>query len=309
MNKPVRFSASLLLIASLVTACGGQSSAKKSSTAPAAASASAAAPVAQAASATATQQQHAAHDHKHEHKHDQAKEDHKKDEHKHVHWSYKGKDGAEHWGDLSADYEMCKLGQNQSPVNIQQSDAHMTGETSLNRQQANVPYELVNNGHTIQANPLKFGNSLKLNGDEFILRQFHFHTPSEHTFQNQHYPMEIHFVHQNATGQLAVLGVMVAQGAENPALTPFIQTKLETNKPVKHNQNLDIASLFPQNTAHFRLTGSLTTPPCSEGVNWVMFTNPVFASEAQITALRALMGENNRPVQPLNARLVVGESR
>lgn len=303
MNKPVRLSASLLLTASLLAACGGQSANKSKNT-------PAPAPVA-ASAVSAPAVQAAAHDaHAHAHQHDQAKADKPhKDEHKHVHWSYKGQDGADHWGDLSADYEMCKLGQNQSPVNIQQSDAHMTSQSSLNRQPANVGYELVNNGHTVQANPLKFGNSLKLNGDEFILRQFHFHTPSEHTFKDQHYPMEIHFVHQNATGQLAVLGVMVAKGAENPALVPFLQHKLDVNKPVKHNQAIDISTLFPANPAHFRLTGSLTTPPCSEGVNWVVYTDPVFASEAQITALRALMGENNRPVQPLNARLVVGESR
>lgn len=297
-NKTMRYSASLLLIACLLAACGGQSTKKQQSEAPA------------AASAPAAKDKHAhAHDHAEHAKDDKkAQKDDKEHGHHHAHWTYKGKEGADHWGDLSKDYEMCKLGQNQSPVNINQSDAHMTTQ-SLQRQPANVPYELVNNGHTLQANPLKFGNALKLNGDEFILRQFHFHTPSEHTFKDQHYPMEIHFVHQNATGQLAVLGVMVAQGAENPALVPFLQSKLDVNKPVKYNQNIDISTLFPANSAHFRLTGSLTTPPCSEGVNWVVYTDPVFASEQQIAAMRALMGENNRPVQPINSRLVVGESR
>ncbi len=247
---------------------------------------------------------------KHDDDDDDDKHDKKEGKHDdHAHWTYTGEAGAAHWGDLSKDYHLCKMGQNQSPVNINQSEAHATGSPSVKREPANVPYELTNNGHTIQATPLEFGNSLKLNDKEFILRQFHFHTPSEHTFKEHHYPMEIHFVHQNATGQLAVLGVMVAAGAENPALVPFVQSKLEKDAKVKLAQALDIQSLFPQNTAHFRLNGSLTMPPCSEGVNWVVYTTPIHASQAQIDALRAVMGENNRPVQPINARLIVGESR
>ena len=120
--------------------------------------------------------------------------------------------------------------------------------------------------------------------------------------------MEAHFVHQSDSGELAVLGVMFVEGKENPALKPLLAQPLKAGEKAELTNKLDIMPMFPRGQKHYRLNGSLTTPPCSEGVNWIVFKHPVSASKAQLEAMRAMIGhDNNRPVQPLNARIVVEE--
>ena len=120
--------------------------------------------------------------------------------------------------------------------------------------------------------------------------------------------MEAHFVHQSEAGELAVLAVMFEEGKENPALAPLLAKKLQAGEKEKLAEKLDVMPLFPEGQSHFRLNGSLTTPPCTEGVNWVVFKTAVNASKAQLDAMRDMIGHaNNRPVQPLNARLVIEE--
>ena len=202
-------------------------------------------------------------------------------------WSYTGKDGAEHWGDLSPVYAACRLGKNQSPVDL--SDIKTTRDN-------------------IQATPEESVQTLHLGNKAFTFKQFHFHTPSEHTFHAKYFPMEAHFVHQSDAGELAVLGVMFKEGEENPALQPLLAKSLKAGDKIKLDGKLDVMPLFPEGQSHFRLNGSLTTPPCSEGVNWIVFKTPVNASKAQLDAMRQMIGQdNNRPVQPLNARIVVEE--
>ena len=219
------------------------------------------------------------------------------------HWSYTGKDDPTHWGELSPAFVTCKLGKNQSPVDLSSAN-----DNSVEATYPPLAYSVENNGHTIQATPTDAVKTLKLGGEEFTLKQFHFHTPSEHTFLSKYFPMEVHFVHQNERGELAVIGVMFEKGAENAALTPLLAKPLKAGEKTALADKLDIAALFPKDQNHFRLNGSLTTPPCSEGVNWIVFKTPVEASEAQFKAMEAMIGQaNNRPVQPLNARIVIEE--
>ncbi|WP_298640889.1 carbonic anhydrase family protein [uncultured Cardiobacterium sp.] len=222
------------------------------------------------------------------------------------HWSYTGKDDPAHWGELSPAFVTCKLGKNQSPVDL--TTAIAKSGSSVEATYPPLIYTVENNGHTIQATPTDAVKTLKLGDEEFTLKQFHFHTPSEHTFLSKYFPMEVHFVHQNERGELAVIGVMFEKGAENPALAPLLAKPLKAGEKTALADKLDIAALFPKDQNLFRLNGSLTTPPCSEGVNWIVFKTPVEASEAQFKAMEAMIGQaNNRPLQPLNARIVIEE--
>ncbi|ASK28569.1 carbonic anhydrase [Neisseria chenwenguii] len=227
----------------------------------------------------------------------------------HSHWSYSGHKSPEYWGDLDTAYTACKTGLNQSPVDLSQPAA-VTDKSSLQYRHVRTVYKLENNGHTLEAKPEGKPQFIMLNGKKFQFKQFHFHTPSEHTFKGKYFPMEAHFVHQNEKGELAVLGVVFKAGKTNPALTPLTAKLLKSGQETKLAQALDIGSLFPKNPRHFHLNGSLTTPPCSEGVNWIVFETPVEAGKAQIEAMEKIIGQkNNRPIQPLNARVVIEEEK
>ncbi|HBO37082.1 MAG TPA: carbonic anhydrase [Pasteurellaceae bacterium] len=224
----------------------------------------------------------------------------------HHHWTYAGSEGPERWGDLSKEYATCKIGQNQSPVDIPVK--LQPGSGTIETHYDETYYKLENNGHTLQASVGEKAPTMVVDGNVFTLKQFHFHTPSEHTFKGEHYPMEIHFVHQSSEKALAVLAVVVKEGAENPDFTPLIEKNLKAGEKETAGKLLNVARLIPNDSTHFRLTGSLTTPPCSEGVSWIIFETPITASKAQIDAMRAMTGSNNRPVQPLNSRTVAKDN-
>lgn len=225
----------------------------------------------------------------------------------HAHWSYTGAESPEHWGELAAEYAACHNGANQSPVDLNVA-APIAGNSIRYRYTAET-YKLENNGHTLQASATGKPQYARIGDKTFTFKQIHFHTPSEHTFKGKHFPMEAHLVHQTAQGELAVLGIIFQEGKDNPALAPFIAQKLQTGQSKHLGKPLDISPLLPKNQAHFRLNGSLTTPPCSEGVNWVVFETPAEAGKGQIRAIQQIIGHtNNRPVQPLNARIVIEEA-
>jgi carbonic anhydrase len=218
-----------------------------------------------------------------------------------VDWSYEGDTGPEHWGSLSPDFATCATGVEQSPVDIPTN-------TPLNPDTISFSYQpsaltLFNNGHTVQAN-YDPGSSLSLNGARYDLIQFHFHTASEHALGGQHEPMEIHFVHRNAQGALAVVGVFLRSGGENAAYAPIFG-----NLPPQVSQPAPVAGatvnangLLSAHHTYWRYNGSLTTPPCTEGVTWLVMNTPVEVSDAQIAAFTAIFKNDERPVQPLNAR-------
>jgi carbonic anhydrase len=136
--------------------------------------------------------------------------------------------------------------------------------------------------------------------------QYHFHSPSEHTVKGQHHPMEMHLVHKSADNKLAVIGVFIDEGAHNAAFDPIWSNLPDTKGEEVHVENVmvDVNQLLPASMESYRYDGSLTTPPCSEGVKWIVMTTPIQMSAEQINAFRAIISGNNRPVQPLNSRVV-----
>lgn len=222
----------------------------------------------------------------------------------HPAWSYEGEGAPEHWGNLSAEFSQCKTGANQSPINI--TAALKTHQEPLKFQFTDVALSEVNNGHTVQVND-NGGDILTLDNDKFTLQQFHFHTPSENTIEGKSFPLEAHFVHKNAQGETAVVAVMFEKGATNPELQ-----KLWQQMPAKAGQETNVAQkinlrgLFPADLGYYRFSGSLTTPPCTEGVRWLVLKQPMSVSEQQVKQFADVMHHpNNRPVQPTHGRVVV----
>lgn len=215
-------------------------------------------------------------------------------------WSYTGEHGVEHWGDT---YPTCAAGSNQSPINITQPLE--VDLAPLNIQYQGKVTELINNGHTVQAN-VEGLNTLLVDGKSFDLKQFHFHTPSENYIKNKQYPLEAHFVHANEQGNLAVVAVMFeADSAFNKNLSNLLTEIPSEHDEVELDAEVKPSELLPSTDYYYRFNGSLTTPPCSEGVRWFVLQEPVAASTKRISMLREAMGANNRPLQPLNARVVV----
>lgn len=225
------------------------------------------------------------------------------DEHQ-LHWGYTGEAGPEHWGSLDEAYHTCKEGMSQSPIDI--STAPHQDATALVMDYKGVPLSIINNGHTIQVNYAS-GSTLTVDGKTYHLAQFHFHSPSEHTYKANPYPMEAHLVHKADDGSLAVVGVLIKEGKENPFLA-----NIWSHLPHEVNQlmfvsdkTINVADFLPGDKAFWNYSGSLTTPPCSEGVKWFVMDKSVEASHAQVQEFLNLIGENARPVQPINDRSVV----
>lgn len=228
-------------------------------------------------------------------------EQHKKEK---THWSYSGKEGPEHWSELNPEYSPCNNGYSQSPINISRTYLTKLKPLSLNYKSAGI--DLINNGHTIEER-IKPGSNAIIDGQKYNLLQFHFHTPSEHTVNGKHYPMELHLVHENNSGQIAVVGIFFKKGKPNSTLQKLINNLPEgINKPVVNkNIKIDIEKLLPSERSYFHYFGSLTTPACKEGVSWNIFTTPVEASQKQIEIFHKIMGNNARPVQPLHNRFIL----
>lgn len=228
-----------------------------------------------------------------------------KDAHEAAHWSYEGKTGPAEWGNLGPENGACSAGTTQSPVDLGAVQPGQGGRTQIKWQPSSLT--VVNNGHTIQADVEK-GSLIEVDGQAFELVQFHFHAPSEHTLDGKPFAMETHFVHKNKNGELAVVGVLHSVGGDNPPLTPILGAMPHKADEKKSLPKTDLAALLPRERAMFRYAGSLTTPPCSEGVRWQVFQSPTSISEAQLRAFQELYKNNSRPVQPLKARDVLKES-
>lgn len=214
-------------------------------------------------------------------------------------WDYQQ---AADWG-KNQKYSACN-GANQSPINI---DKTVHAQLEPLRFSYNSTLESIeNNGHSIQVNVAE-GGLWQIDGELFMLKQFHVHTPSENQIKGKNYPMEVHFVHANPKGELAVLGMMYEYGPENPSLARMWQhlPKKKGEKITLIEQYL-VHDFLPKNLNYYRFSGSLTTPPCSEGVRWFILKDVQKASVLQISAFADLMGlPNNRPIQPLNGRVVL----
>lgn len=223
-----------------------------------------------------------------------------------VAWGYGADDGPSVWGELSIDYDVCATGTRQSPIDLVPGQPIDLIPLSIDYQDSAI--ELVNNGHTVQAN-YDAGSGIDLDGRRFVLRQFHVHAPSEHTLEGQSFPAEIHFVHASSAGELVVIGALVEAGRTSEALAPVLDnlpTTVDLPRAVI-DERISAAAILGTVGESIRYDGSLTTPPCSEGVRWVVLADPIQLDEAQIEQIRAVVHENNRPVQAAQGRPVVSD--
>jgi len=243
-----------------------------------------------------------------------------------VHFSYSGDTGPANWSKLSPAFSACQAGKNQSPIDI--SSAQDLDLPVLELEYPTAAINFVNNGHAVQSNfgagntlandyhedaPYRAhvnyseGSSINHLNSEYSLKQFHFHSPSEHTIDGKHMPVEIHFVHADDDGHLAVVAILVDEGAPHPEIAKLWQSLPgEEGESVDLNQQIRASELLPSTLNYFFYQGSLTTPPCSEGVRWMVMQQHITMSAEQIEALKKAIGfNNNRPVQPLNGRLVL----
>lgn len=214
-------------------------------------------------------------------------------------WDYGLDLGPERWAGINPDFSSCAAGRQQSPIDI-------SGEMAASSTPISFDYEageasIVNNGHTVQVNVAP-GNELTFGDGSYELLQFHFHTPSETTFEGLHYPLEAHFVHRNAEGQLAVVAVMVRGGAAGPIDTLAIPE--QAGEPEAMGPAVNPRDFLPEETGYISFDGSLTTPPCSEGVRWIVLKSPVTTEPHVLSRFAATLGRNNRPTHPLNGRML-----
>lgn len=219
-------------------------------------------------------------------------------------WGYIGEKGPDSWGSLSSDYQVCQSGKTQSPVNLQSAvDADLP---ELKIDYKDTPLRIINNGHTIQVN-YQPGSFLTLDNEPFELLQFHFHHPSEHKVEGEALPMELHLVHKNKKGDLAVVGVFLKEGEVNPTLQEIWQVMpmKESGEKTISNLNVNASDLLPEEKDYYRYFGSLTTPPCSETVNWIVLKEPVEISSPQVKKFAQVFPMNARPVQVVKRRFLL----
>lgn len=222
------------------------------------------------------------------------------DAHLQAHWTYTGIEGPEHWAMLSQEYMVCEAGSQQSPINIRQSH-HADTQEALVFHYMPTHVHVANNGHTIQVD-YKSNSGLHVNDRTYHLRQFHFHLPGEHQVEATRYPMELHLVHQDPMGHIVVVGVFLELGAANSWIARIWEWMPKTADEEITPLSMNIADLLPTNTHHYSYRGSLTTPPCTEGVQWILLKEPVQISGEQRQQFAEIIGEDARPVQPVGER-------
>lgn len=219
-------------------------------------------------------------------------------------WSYEGDNGPQVWGQLDMSFSLCEAGKNQSPIDITDLIDAQLEDIELNYK--STPHEIVNNGHTIQAN-FKSDDHLIVDGQSFELKQIHFHSPSENTINGKSFPLEAHLVHADMDGNLAVVGVMFEKGKKNPWIEQlWAEIPQNEHEHQALKAPLAINEILPDNKDYYRFNGSLTTPPCSEGVRWLVMKNALQISTNQVKSFSSLFPhDTNRPLQARNARPVL----
>ncbi|WP_042246745.1 carbonic anhydrase [Jejuia pallidilutea] len=237
---------------------------------------------------------------------DTKKTAHANNNHEEAHWSYSGETSPEHWAEIEKNSD-CN-GNHQSPINIIHKDVDsvkITNDLKILYTPTTLISEVENNGHSVQFD-FEAGDSINYKNETYYLKQIHFHEPSEHKINGIIYPLEMHLVHVSKAGKITVLGVLGEEGEESQLFEFF-----ESFLPIKEgetkdiHQKIDLSSLFLEDKHYYTYGGSLTTPPCSEGVNWVVFKEPIVLSVEEVLKLRNNMPINNyRNEQPINERVV-----
>ena len=223
-----------------------------------------------------------------------------------AHWTYEGAEGPDSWGKLDSTYATCGTGKSQSPIDLANPTKNDLSNIVFHYQPSEV--RILNNGHTVQVN-YDPGSYIEIDGQRYDLVQFHYHAPSEHTINGKSFAAELHLVHKSASGQLAVIGILLEEGAVNTAYQPLLANLPAEKSPEKDaGLKINALDLLPTEQTTFRYSGSLTTPPCTEGVNWNVMVTPVQLSADQIAAFQKIFEGNNRPIQALNSRAMVEDT-
>ncbi len=220
------------------------------------------------------------------------------------HWSYGGETGPAHWGSEDESFAACGIGKHQSPINIEGAVTQALPALEFGYQP--TPLTVTDTGHSFQVNAAAGAGGFTVGGDHYDLVQFHFHQPSEERMHGRRYSMVAHIVHKNAKGDLAVVAVLIRKGKENSFLKPVFDNFPPVGTPEKAvaGATLNVTDFLPARHGYYTFDGSLTTPPCSEGVRWFVLKSAVEASEKQINQFKARYANNARPTQQLNGRRV-----
>jgi len=224
------------------------------------------------------------------------------------HWSYEGNTGPAHWNHVSPDYALCATGKKQSPINITNSEKADLPALEFNYKP--IPLAIQNNGHSIKM-PADTAGTLTIGKDTYKLLQFHTHSPSEMTIDGKPADMVIHMVHQNTKGELAVVAIHFKVGdTANPVIEQLWKVMPKTAGKVQSHDKvqIDVNQLLPTDQNYYAFEGSLTTPPCSEGVRWMVLKQKVSISAEQLAQHKALYPNNVRPVQALNGRKILSSN-
>ena len=236
-----------------------------------------------------------------------------------VEWGYEAENGPDVWAQLSPEYTLCAEGKHQSPIDLVNPTPEKLSPITYAYDSTTI-LNIQNTGHTIEV-AYPEGNWIEVDGTRYQLLQFHFHAPSEHTVAGQPFEMEAHFVHKSEDGTLAVVGLLIEEGRHNFSFDPIWSHLPAVPGETQHFENIivDPALMLSPNgqitneggqilSSSYRYEGSLTTPPCSEEVKWIVLTTSIEMSKAQISAFKAIIHDNNRPVQPLNGRKLFVDS-
>jgi len=221
----------------------------------------------------------------------------------HHDWDYGAKLGPEHWGDLKPEFSACKAGRRQSPIDIQQ--AQPTDLPPIQFDYHPSPLHIIDNGHTIQIN-YEPGSSIRVGDHSYVLKQFHFHRPSEESIHGRRYEMSLHLVHADDRGQLAVVAVLLEKGKDNAVVHELWNDlpKQKEHEELRQEIQVKVAELLPVDRGYYTFEGSLTTPPCTENVTWLVLKQPLEVSAEEIAQFSKLYRNNARPTQPLRDRVV-----
>jgi carbonic anhydrase len=219
-----------------------------------------------------------------------------------VHWAYTGATGPESWGRLKPEFQQCMLGKRQSPIDIRDGIAVQLDPIQFEYRP--TAFRVIDNGHTVQVN-VEPGNGIVVQGHRYELVQFHFHRPSEERINGRQYEMVAHLVHKDVDGKLAVVAVLMDQGKAHPIIQQvWNNLPLEKGMEQMALSQLDLNMLLPDQRQYYTYMGSLTTPPCSEGVLWMVMKNPAQMSREQVSVFSKLYQMNARPVQAASGRLI-----
>lgn len=219
-----------------------------------------------------------------------------------AHWSYDGEGGPASWGSMKPEFAACSSGKRQSPIDIRDGIKVQLDPVQFEYKPSS--FRVVDSGHTIQVN-VAAGNAIEVMGRRFELLQFHFHRPSEERIDGRQFDMVAHLVHKDLEGRLAVIAVLLDRGSAQPLVqTIWNNLPLEKGDEVAARGTIDLNALLPPERSYFTYMGSLTTPPCSEGVLWMVMKQPVPISPDQIAIFSRLYPMNARPIQSASGRLV-----